>query len=158
MQFAIYHTITFQDRLLVRQGGPEFDLLDGYPSATGGAMARHNIEAQAGVTWRGLGARASATWQSGASISGVGSPAGALTFSPIGTVDLRLFADFAQNRALVARHRWLSGTRVTLAATNLFDARQRVRDAAGATPVSYQPAYLNPVGRVVKLTVRKLIF
>ncbi len=74
------------------------------------------------------------------------------------SVDLRLFADFAQNRALVLRHRWLAGTRVTLSVTNLFDTYERVRDVTGATPISYQAAYLNPVGRQVKLTLRKLIF
>ena len=158
MQFAIYHTVTFRDRLLVRSGGPTFDLLNGYPSGAGGGTSRHRVEAQAGFTWRGMGARASANWQSGTFIGGAGSPTGALTFSPIGTVDLRLFADFAQNRALVLRHRWLAGTRVTLSATNLLDAREHVRDATGATPISYQPAYIDPIGRVVKLTVRKLIF
>ncbi len=47
---------------------------------------------------------------------------------------------------------------MTLSVTNLTDAHERVRDATGATPVSYQPAYLDPVGRVVKLGVRKLFF
>ena len=158
LQFALYHTVTFQDRLLVRPGGPVFDLLNGYPSGSGGGTSRHRVEAQAGITWRGLGARASGTWQSGTFISGSGSPVGALSFAPVTSVDLRLFADFAQNRALVLRHRWLAGTRVTLSVTNLFDTYERVRDVTGATPISYQAAYLNPVGRQVKLTLRKLIF
>ena len=140
----------------MRPGGPVFDPLDGYPSGSGGGLARHKIEAQAGVTWKGLGARASAAWQSGTFISGDGSPAGPLTFSPLGTVDLRLFADFAQMRRLVLHHPWLSGTRVTLSVSNLLDAHERVRDAFGNTPISYQPAYIDPVGRVVKLSIRKL--
>ena len=156
LQLAICHTITFEDRLLVRPGGPVFDPLDGYPAGSGGGLARHKIEAQAGVTWKGLGARASGSWQSGTFISGEGSPTGPLTFSPLGTVDLRLFADFAQMRRLVLHHPWLGGTRVTLSVSNLLDAHERVRDALGATPISYQPAYLDPVGRVVKLSVRKL--
>jgi len=47
---------------------------------------------------------------------------------------------------------------VTLAVDNLFNQRQDVRDAAGNTPVAYQPAYLDPMGRTVKLTIRKLFF
>ena len=140
----------------MRPGGPIFDLLNGYPAGGGSGLARHHVEAQAGVTWLGLGARASANWQSGAFISGDGSPTGPLVFSPLGTINLRLFADFAQNRRLVAQHRWLSGTRITLSVNNLFDAHERVRDSSGATPITYQPAYLDPVGRVVKLGVRKL--
>ncbi len=156
IQLAVYHTVVFEDRLLVRPGGPVFDLLNGYPAGGGGGLPRHEVEAQAGVTWMGLGARASAKWQSGTFISGEGSPTGPLTFSPMGTIDLRLFADFAQNRRLVARHPWLSGTRVTLGVTNLLDAHEKVRDATGSTPLTYQPAYLDPVGRVVRLSVRKL--
>jgi len=157
VQLALYHTITFEDRLTVRPGGPVFDALNGYPGGSGGGgLARHLIEAQAGVTWNGLGARASANWQSGTFLSGDGSPTGPLTFSPIGTVNLRLFADFAQMRRLTLHHPWLNGTRVTLAVLNLTDAHEQVRDSSGNTPPTYLPAYLDPVGRVVKLSVRKL--
>ena len=157
-QFAVYETITFYDRLLVRPGGPVFDYLNGYPSSSGGGggLAREQIQAQAGVTWLGLGARASANWQAGTYIGGEGSPTGPLIFAPIDTINLRLFDDFSQNRALVARHPWLSGARITLSVTNLTDAHERVRDPTGATPFNYLPAYLDPVGRVVMLGVRKL--
>ena len=157
LQLAIYHTITFEDRLTVRPGGPVFDSLNGYPGGTGGGgLARHMVEAQAGITWNGLGARASANWQSGTFLSADGSPTGPLTFSPMGTLNLRLFADFAQMRRLVLHHPWLNGTRITLSATNLTDAHERVRDSSGNTPTTYLPAYLDPEGRVVKLSVRKL--
>jgi phosphoribosylformylglycinamidine (FGAM) synthase PurS component len=33
-----------------------------------------------------------------------------------------------------------------------------VRDAAGATPISYQPAFLDPLGRTVRISLRKLFF
>ena len=39
---------------------------------------------------------------------------------------------------------------------NLFDARQTVRTAGGLTPISYQPDLLDPVGRTLKFTLRKL--
>ena len=48
--------------------------------------------------------------------------------------------------------------RVTLGVDNIFDSRQRVRDATGMTPVSYQPDYLDPLGRTVRVSVRKLFF
>jgi len=34
----------------------------------------------------------------------------------------------------------------------------RVRDADGVTPVSYQPDYLDPMGRTVKLSLRKVFY
>jgi len=33
-----------------------------------------------------------------------------------------------------------------------------VHDATGATPISYQPAYLDPVGRKITVSFRKLFF
>ena len=62
-------------------------------------------------------------------------------------------------RLNVAReHPFLRGMRVSLSIDNLFDARQQVRDRLGATPLSYQPGYLDPLGRSVRLTLRKLFF
>ena len=83
---------------------------------------------------------------------------GDLNFSDLATINLRLFANLGQRRPLVEKHPWLRGSRVTLSVTNLFDQRMQVRDAAGATPASYQPAYLDPVGRVATVSFRKLFF
>jgi hypothetical protein len=33
-----------------------------------------------------------------------------------------------------------------------------VRDSLGVTPLSYQPGYIDPVGRAITLSVRKLFF
>jgi hypothetical protein len=33
-----------------------------------------------------------------------------------------------------------------------------VRDATGATPISYQPDYLDPIGRTIRIGIRKLFF
>ena len=52
----------------------------------------------------------------------------------------------------------MRGARVTLSVSNVFNSRQRVRDATGVTPISYQPDYLDSLGRTVRLSVRKLFF
>jgi outer membrane receptor protein involved in Fe transport len=39
---------------------------------------------------------------------------------------------------------------------NILDDRIAVRDANGATPYRFQPAFLDPYGRIVRLSVRKL--
>ena len=46
--------------------------------------------------------------------------------------------------------------RVTLALTNMFDSYQTVRNASGVTPQIYQPAFLNPYGRAVSLSFRRM--
>jgi hypothetical protein len=158
LQFAFYHTWVFQDDILIRPGVPLLDQLDGAAAGSTGGQPRHRIEAQAGFMKNGLGARLSANWQSGTTVrGGTGTAPNDLFFSDLATVNLRLFADLAQVGSL-GLHSWARGLRVSLSVNNLFDSRQRVRDAAGNTPLSYQPDYLDPQGRAVLLTVRKLFF
>ena len=48
--------------------------------------------------------------------------------------------------------------RISVGIDNILNTRQRVTDATGATPISFQPDYLDPLGRSVRITVRKLFF
>jgi outer membrane receptor protein involved in Fe transport len=48
--------------------------------------------------------------------------------------------------------------RITFNVNNLLDQRVKVRDNAGLTPLSYQPGYVDPVGRTVRIGIRKLFF
>jgi iron complex outermembrane receptor protein len=160
LQLALYHTVIFQDELLIRPGVPVLDLLNGAAAGNTGGQPQNEVEAQLGFTQKGMGVRLSADWKSGTTVRGglVGAAAGTLNFSDITKINLRLFADLGAQRNLVQKHRWLRGSRITLSANNLFDQRVEVRDANGLIPASYQPAYLDPAGRVVKLSVRKLFF
>jgi aldehyde dehydrogenase (NAD+) len=106
---------------------------------------------------RGLGARITATWQSGTSIRGSGAPAGDLKFGALATINLALFANVADQLGRSKAPSWLKGTRMTLGVTNIFDMRQSVRDGLGGTPLIYQNAYLNPVGRTVAFGLRKIL-
>ena len=159
LQFAIYHTVLLEDRMLVRAGGPVLDLLNGSAAGSSGGAPRHEVEAQAGFTLGGIGARLSADWKSATFVrGGAASSTGDLDFSDLATINLRLFDNLGQQRELVQRHPWLRGARITASVTNLLDARVRVTDAAGTTPLSYQSAYLDPAGRVVRIEFRKLFF
>lgn len=162
LQLSLYHTWHIQNEILIREDVPVLDLLDGSATGSRGGQPRHEIEAQAGLFKNGFGARLSANWQSGTNVRGIpdgtGGSTGDLFFSDFATVNLRLFADLSQQRSLVREHRWLRGTRVSLAVTNLFDSRIKVRDENGVTPLSYQGAYLDPLGRSVRVSVRKLFF
>lgn len=71
-------------------------------------------------------------------------------------MNLRLFASLGQQPRLVEAVPFLRGSRLTLSVTNLFDERIRVRDLAGDTPVSFQPDYLDPLGRSIRISFRKL--
>jgi len=106
----------------------------------------------------GIGIRLNADWQSATRVRGGATSADELRFDDFATVNLRLFATLGPQFKFVRDNRWLVGTRVTLSVDNIFDSRLKVTDAAGGTPLSYQPALLDPLGRTVKISIRKLFF
>jgi hypothetical protein len=158
-QIAAYHTVYFYDQTLLRPGGPQLDFLKGAPSGRAGGQPVHSVEGQMGYSRNGLGFRINANWVEGTTVQGGGfGTVGALSFPDLTTVHLRLFVNFAQVPGVVRDHPWLGGSRLTLSLFNLFDQRLKVRDAAGRTPASYAPALLDPTGRQVAITFRKLVF
>jgi iron complex outermembrane receptor protein len=158
-QIAVYHTVYFVDRMIVRQGGPVLDLLNGSAASSTGGQYRNEIEGQLGATLFGFGGRISADWRSSTFVDGgAGSQTGDLYFSGLTTINARLFDNLGQQPWVVKRYRWLRGSRLTLNVTNLFDQRISVKDALGQTPLGYQAGYIDPVGRTVTLSVRKLFF
>ena len=155
-QLSLYETVVLTDRIIVRRGGPVFDLLNGSAAGALGGTPSQAVELQAGIFRKGRGARLSATWKSGTTVRGT-TPDGDLAFSDLATVDLRIFDTFTGAPDLVRRWPILKGARVSLSVDNLFDARLRVRNRAGAVPVGYAPDVLDPVGRVVELSFRKVL-
>jgi hypothetical protein len=156
LQLAFYHNMRLQDEILIRPGLAPLDLLNGSAVGSRGGQPRHELEFQAGLFKNGLGARLSGNWQSGTEVTGGSS--GDLAFSDFATLNLRLFADLGQQRSLARKHPWMRGMRISLAVDNLFDSRLQVRDASGLTPLNYQPNLLDPLGRSVRISVRKLFF
>ncbi|RAK65624.1 TonB-dependent receptor [Phenylobacterium kunshanense] len=157
IQFAAFHTWRLEDEILIRPGVPALDLLDGSALGQSGGEPRHQVDVQAGVSRNGLGARLTARWQEGTKVNGAAFGGQDLTFSDLTTVNLRLFADLGM-QPFARGNRFLRGARVSLSVDNLFDERIRVRDAVGATPVSYQPDLVDPLGRTVRLSFRKVFF
>ena len=138
----------------IRPGLPKLDYLGGDALGRTGGRPRHEIEGQAGYFNNGLGARLSANFRTGARIDSA--PAGTLRFSPLATLDLRLFANLGQRFELVSKYPALRGTSVRLEIENLFDAKSKVRNTLGEVPLSYQGDLLEPLGRTVGISLRKL--
>lgn len=155
-QVGVYHTVAFRDDVLIRPGVPELDLLDGGALGSGGGSPRHQVDVQGNYTRGGLGVAVNAKWQSSTRVAGL-TAADDLEFSDLTTLNLRLFADLGM-QPIAREQKWLRGLRATLSVDNLFDERQDVTTPQGTTPISYQPDLLDPVGRTVKFTVRKLFF
>lgn len=154
LTFSLTDTITLLDEVTIRPGVPKLDYLDGDAVGQSGGRPRHEVEAQAGYFNNGLGARLAANWRSGSRVNTA--TGDELRFSPLATFDLRLFANLGQRLDLVARHPWLRGTSLRLEVSNLFDSKPGVRNSLGDIPFGYQADLLDPLGRTVSVTFRKL--
>lgn len=154
LTFSLTDTITLVDEVTIRPGLPKLDYLGGDAVGQSGGRPRHGVEAQAGYFNNGLGARLSANWRSGTRVdSATGDQ---LRFSPLATFDLRLFANLGQRLDLVASHPWLRGTSLRLEVRNLLDSKPKVRNSLGEVPFGYQADLLDPLGRTISISFRKL--
>ncbi|MGA9582182.1 MAG: TonB-dependent receptor [Allosphingosinicella sp.] len=160
LTLSLYYTAHLVDEILVREGGPVLDLLDGSATDARGGRPRHQLEFQATVFKKGLGARVKVHWQSGSLLRGLSAgPAagsGDLTFSSHANVSVNIFANLGERFGAGKSSALLGKTRASLSIENLFNRRPQVRDSMGLTPFSYQPAFLDPLGRLVSFTLRKV--
>ncbi len=158
LQFAVYHTVFLRDTLLSKAGQPPLNLLAGDAAGSSGGQPRHQLELQAGFYKAGWpGVRLTANWQSATTVNGL-TPTGTLHFGDKFSSSLRIFANLSGFPKLVKDHPFLRGSRILFVMNNIFDVRERVTDATGATPISYQPAYIDAKGRTVRIAFRKVFF
>jgi len=154
IQFSLTDTITFVDKVIIGPGLPEIDYLHGDATGSSGGTPRHQVQAQAGYFNNGLGARLGANWRSGTDVNSLNGDD--LHFSSLATFDLRLFANPGDIPEMVVKHPWLRGTQVRFEVNNIFNSRPKVHDAAGVVPLNYQPDLLDPLGRTIMISFRKL--
>jgi hypothetical protein len=153
LTFSLTDTITMVDRAIIREGLPELDYLHGSPIGQTGGQPRHQVQAQAGWSNNGFGARLGANWRSGTEVDDLAG--NTLRFSPVATFDLRLFANVGSYLPIVSRAPWLRGASMRFEVGNIFDTRPRVHDAGGNVPAGYEPDMLDPLGRTVMVSFRK---
>ncbi len=141
----------FSDRLQIKPGSAEFDLLRG-DTISGYGTARASGYAYGGINYLGHGLTFD-MWYGGASRARSPNPAADLRISPI------LKANIGSTISLerVLKHEdWARTLQLKLDINNVSDARPRVRDGNGDLPNRFQRDYLDPVGRMVTLSLRKL--
>jgi iron complex outermembrane recepter protein len=153
---ALYHTYRIQEDILIRPGVPLLDLLDGSAISNNGGASRHEVELSAGVFHKGLGFRLQGNYKSGTTVDGTGFPGSSdLSFSDLTSLDAFVFVNLDQRGNLTEKLPFLKGSRVTLRVNNVLNDVIDVRDENGLVPLSYQPGYLDPRGRVFELSFRK---
>ena len=150
---AIHDTWYFSDAILIRDGLPEIDLLHGGTIGATGGQPRQQFDLQAGFTTTGsapdqrpLARGEHRRWRQprrGPVVLGPDDGQPAAVREPRGCGCAEGFGMGARPARRAGRGQCLQRT----------SARPR-RD--GAIPFAYQPAYLDPLGRVIRLDVRKV--
>ena len=144
-------SIKVSDRLQLRPGTPELDLLRG-DTVRGWGMPRVQGYFYGGINYRGHGMTLNGWYQASSRIRSA-APAADLRFSPIIKLNLRGYVSLG---SLMKHEPWAQKLRLDVDVTNLTGARPRVRDGNGHVPNRLQSDYLEPLGRTVTLTLRKL--
>jgi len=152
---SLAYSYEIYNSALLAPGGPVLNQLGG-DALTGTGVARHTANLDAGGGYRGFGLRLSGSYASPTHVNSSGQPGDLpLDFGSLTTFNARLFVDLGRMPHVVKKFAFLKGARLSLLVNNVFDTIQKVTDSSGATPLRYQPGYIDPVGRLIKLELRK---
>ena len=153
LQLSLAHTWLMSSRLVARAGRAPIDLLSRDAVGFGGlGQPRHRFDASVAYAERGFGARFSLQSRGASFIEAGGSSANTLRFAPLTTFSI---GAWVRGERLAPRSQLLRGVRINLTILNVSGVRERVEDRFRVTPLSYQAAYRDPVGRSVEISVRK---
>lgn len=153
IQVSASHSLLLTSELSIAPGLASVDLLSRDALALAGSRPRHSFDAILGYAERGLGARLTLERRTASFLdNSSGDRADVLRFAPLTTLGLRAFAEGGRLAPGLA---WLRGARLALTVNNIANARERVRDGIGITPLSYQPLYRDPLGRTIEVEFRK---
>lgn len=143
--------IILRDLFELKRGLPELNVLQG-DTIYGGGKPQTVIYTYGGITYLGMGGTFEAQWVEGSHLHS-DNPAGDLRF---GAVPKLKFSAYATLHDFMPKAGWTKQLRVTLDVENAFNRREHVRARDGTVPNRFQGDYLDPVGRTVKLSLRKL--
>ena len=145
-------TARLSDRLTLRQGQGELDLLDGETLDGTTGRPRYEVMGNIGGSIGAFRLGTYANWRPATRIRSP-LPAADLRFSGLAFVGL-----YAQVEAekLTPRTPWAKRMTFQFDVQNLLNDRVDVRDRTGTVPYRFQPSFLDPYGRIVRLSVRKL--
>lgn len=154
LQILFSHAIVLNSEIVVAPGIEAIDLLSPGALGFGGSeRSRHEIDLTVRYGARGIGAEFNARHSSAGFISILDeSRRETFRFSALSTADIRFFIE---GRRIAPQDKFLNGMRFTFSVRNITNSRQTVRNSDGETPLLYQPAYRDPTGRLIEVSVRK---
>jgi iron complex outermembrane recepter protein len=150
--FSLAGTHRLEDTVQLVSGLPPLNLLNGATLESIGGRPKFELTALGSLGSKGLGVDLSVQWRS-SSRQRSDEPASDLVLPGLLTVRLGAFV----NLETLGRAAWMRALRLEIAADNVLDERQKVRDRFGKTPLSLGPERLSPIGRTVTMSLRKLL-
>ncbi len=155
-QISLYHNYQIRDQILIADGVPLLDRLDGSATSPLGGTPEHRIELSGGLFHKGLGARIEGNYRSATRVDGnTATGGGDLRFGALTLINLRLFVNLDDRGKLTQKAKFLKGSRIAFSIDNLFDDIIDVRDENGSVPLSLQRGFIDPIGRFFEISFRK---
>lgn len=150
VSLSIAHNWQLASEVVIRPGLPVLDRLrdSGQP--------RHNVTLNLVVGRRGMGASLNGNWNSASRVRSSGAADGAeFRYRSSVLFNLGLFAEPEHWMRARDEPHWASNLRLSLDIQNLFGGYRRVTVIGGATPRGFSRDEIDPLGRTLRLGVRK---
>lgn len=148
LQFSVSlnHSMQLKSELQTRSGVPVIDRL------VDSGQSRHSLSLQMTVGKRGIGASVNGSWSSPASVPNA---EGRFRFKPPMLFNASMFFEPERLFGNVEKGALLNDLKLSFDVQNLFNGYRRVRLDDGSIPAGYSRSEIDPLGRTVRMTVRK---
>ena len=143
---ALNHSMRIKSQLQTRAGVPVIDRLEG------SGQSRHTLSMQVTVGKRGLGTSLNGSWSSPARVSNADRP---FRFKPPMIFNASMFFEPDHIFGQPKKGGLISNLKLSFDVQNLFNGYRRVTLDDGSVPAGYSREEIDPLGRVVRMTVRK---
>ena len=143
---SLNHNMRLKNELLTRPGLPAIDQL------RAGGQSRHNLSFQASVGKKGFGATLGGSWSSPGRLRGEDE---IFIFKPPLALSVSAFIEFDHLFEIPGKKGILNDLRMSVDIDDLLDSYRRVTRGDGTIPEGYTRHEIDPLGRKVRLTLRK---
>ena len=154
LQFSISlnHRWRLKSELLTRPGVPVIDQLGG-----DGGQSRHLLSLQMTAGKRGIGATINGNWSSATRVRNSASTAveGGFLVKPPAIFNFSFFVEPEHVVLDAGKSPWMKNVKFSLEIQNLLNGYRRVTLGDGSVPAGYSRDEIDPLGRTMRLTVRK---
>lgn len=146
LNLSINHGMRLKSELQTRPGVPVIDQL------RAGGQSRHSLSFQASIGRRGIGGNLSGSWSSPGRLRGGDE---VFVFKPPLKLNLSAFIEPDRIFAVPDKKGVMSGLKLSVDINDLLSGYRRVTREDGTVPAGYSRNEIEPLGRTVRLTVRK---